>query len=55
VTVHDLHEGGVEKAHQYGIKTLPAVVVDRRLVSCCANSGLWREDLEAAGAGRRFE
>ncbi len=55
VTVHDLREGNAEKARQYGINTVPAVVVDGRLVSCCENSGPLRGDLEAAGVGRRFE
>ncbi|MGH3845772.1 MAG: thioredoxin family protein [Pseudonocardiaceae bacterium] len=30
VTVHDLRVQGAEKARQYGIKTVPAVVVDGR-------------------------
>ena len=53
VTVHDLHAGDAEKARQYGINILPAIVVDGRLVSRCENSGPRREDLEAAGIGRR--
>ena len=62
VTVHDLREGAAftgsptaaEKLAQYGIKTVPAVVVDGQLVSCCQNSGATREELAAAGIGQRL-
>jgi glutaredoxin 3 len=54
VTVYDLHEAGAERAKQYGIRTVPAVVVDGRLATCCENSGPRREDLEAAGIGQRL-
>jgi hypothetical protein len=40
---------------EYGIKTVPAVVGDGRLVSCCENSGPRRVELEAAGIGERLE
>ncbi|MGH2554617.1 MAG: glutaredoxin family protein [Actinomycetota bacterium] len=52
VTVHDLRQEGAEKVEAYGIKTVPAVVVDGRLVSCCENSGPRSEELEAAGIGQ---
>ena len=51
VTVHNLHEGEVEQATGYGIKTLPAIVVDGRIVSCCENTGPNRDELAAAGIG----
>lgn len=51
VTVHNLHEGGSEEASSYGIKTLPAVVVDGRIASCCDNRGPDAEALRAAGIG----
>ena len=51
VTVHDLHNGGVEAARNYGINVLPAVVVDGQLVSCCAHDGPSRDELVAAGIG----
>ncbi len=54
VTVHDLREGGADKIREYGINTVPAVVVDGRLVSCCENSGPRQEELEAAGIGQRL-
>lgn len=66
VTIHDLRqtEGSAftdspgptaaEKVAEYGIKTIPAVVVDGRLVSCCQNPGPSREELAAAGIGQRL-
>jgi hypothetical protein len=52
VTVYDLRESGAEKAAGYGIKTVPAVVVDGRLSACCDTGGVNRADLEAAGIGQ---
>ena len=54
VTIHDLRGGGADKVREYGINTVPAVVVDGRLVSCCENSGPRSEELEAAGIGQRL-
>jgi len=66
VTVHDLRQpegpgftaspqpSAREKAAEYGIKTIPAVVVDGRLVSCCENTGPNRDALSAAGIGQRL-
>ena len=39
ITVHDLREGGGEKVREYGINTVPAVVVDGHLVSRVNFSG----------------
>lgn len=52
VTVHDTREAGAEKAAAYEIKTLPTVVVDGRVVSCCDNRGPDRSELEAEGIGQ---
>jgi glutaredoxin len=52
VTVYDLREGNAEAAASYGIKTVPAVVVDGRVVSCCDNRGPVRAELSAVGIGR---
>lgn len=52
VTVHNLNEGGTQRAAEYGIKTLPSIVVDGRLVSCCDNHGPNAQELTAAGIGR---
>lgn len=54
VTVHNLQEGGSEQAAQYGVKTVPAVVVDGALVSCCTTPGPTREALADAGVGQRL-
>lgn len=51
VTVHDLHNSGVEAARSYGISVLPAIVVDGRLLSCCAHGAPSRDELVAAGIG----
>lgn len=55
VTVHDVHADGTERAESYGIKTLPSVVVDGRIVSCCENRGPKRDELAPAGIGTRLE
>lgn len=52
VTVHDLHQQGIERTHRYGITTVPAVVVDGRLAACCERPGPDREQLRAAGIGQ---
>ena len=54
VTVYQLQERGTEKAAEYGIKTVPAVVVDGQIVSCCDNRGPDRNELAAAGIGERL-
>ena len=54
VTVHDVREAGAEKARQYGIKTVPAVVINGRIAQCCENAGPEREQLQAAGVGQRL-
>ena len=66
VTVHELRQPeasafadtprrtAAHKAAEYGIKTVPAVVVDGQLVSCCQSPGPIREELSAAGIGRRL-
>lgn len=51
VSVYNLNESGADRAERYGIKTIPAVVVDGRIVSCCDNRGPNREELAAAGIG----
>jgi glutaredoxin len=54
VTIHDLRQSGAETVAEYGITTVPAVVVDGNLASCCQNGGPNREDLAAAGIGQRL-
>lgn len=66
VTVHELgatqgsaFTGGsgsaaADEAAKYGIKVVPAVVVDGQLVSCCQTPGPTRVELGAAGIGQRL-
>jgi hypothetical protein len=40
-----------EKARQYGIRSVPAVVIDGKLADCCAGGGVQETSLGAAGIG----
>jgi glutaredoxin 3 len=52
VTVLDMHDAAVAaKAKSYGIHTVPAVVIDGQLATCCAGSGPDEESLRKAGIG----
>lgn len=53
VTVYNLNEGG-DKARQYDLKTIPAVVVDGTLISWRDNQGPNVDDLQRAGIGQRI-
>jgi len=50
VIVHYLRqdERAAERAFSYGVRTVPAVVVDGSLLGCCQNTRPRREDLRAA-------
>ena len=40
VVVHDMNKSEIaSRAREYGIRTVPAVVIDGKLASCCANRG----------------
>jgi hypothetical protein len=58
IQVWDLREGGatpegLEKANQYGIHRVPAVVVNGKLAECCQNQQpISRDALVAAGIGQ---
>lgn len=54
VVVHDLRndEAAATLAAEQGIKAVPAVVVDGRLLGCCSNAGPNRDELVAAGVGQ---
>lgn len=54
VIVYNLHEEGSEKARQYDLKAVPAVVVNGSVVSCCDNRGPDVDELRAAGVGQRL-
>lgn len=57
VKVYDLNKGCAtnecrEKARGYGVTTLPAVVVNGKLLDCCSRGGVRLEELKAAGVGQ---
>ena len=39
------------KSKEYGIKSVPAVVVDGKLLDCCAGRGVDEKTLRASGVG----
>jgi glutaredoxin 3 len=52
VEVLDMTKQGVaERAKQYGIRSVPAVVIDGKLADCCAGRGVDEATLRAAGVG----
>lgn len=42
----------LEKVKTYGIKSLPAIAVNGKLLSCCENKGISAEELAKAGIGQ---
>ena len=53
IVVHDMQEdAAAEKAEAFGIRTVPAVVVDGFLLACCKNKGPTLQELRAAGLAR---
>jgi glutaredoxin len=52
VEILDMHKPDVAKqAKRYGIRSVPAVVVDGKLADCCAGRGPDEGQLRAAGIG----
>ncbi len=52
VDVLDMNDAAVaERARRLGIRTVPAVVVDGELASCCRGAGPTEEALRATGIG----
>jgi glutaredoxin 3 len=51
VTIYNLREQGMEKAKEYGVTSVPTVVVDGKILECSARGKLTDEDLKAAGIG----
>ena len=40
VVIHDMNKSEIaSRAKEYGIRTVPAVVIDGKLASCCTNRG----------------
>ncbi len=53
VRVLDMNDSNVSaRARELGIRTVPAVVVDGELASCCRTAGPTEEALRAAGIGQ---
>jgi glutaredoxin 3 len=52
VEVLDMRDRAVaERATRYGVKSLPAVVVNGQLAECCKTKGIMEADLRSAGVG----
>jgi hypothetical protein len=45
---------GADKVKSYGIKALPAVAVNGKLLSCCQNKGVSEAELKSSGIGQRI-
>ncbi len=53
VSVLDMNDDNVaDRAKRLGIRSIPAVVVDGQLASCCQAAGVTSEGLEASGVGK---
>lgn len=57
VIVYDLNKGCAtneckDKAKQYGIKRVPAVVIDGKLADCCNTEGIDIKKLKSLGLGQ---
>lgn len=49
VVIHDMHQPDVtSKAKQYGIRSVPAIVVDGKLAGCCVGRGPDEQALRSA-------
>ena len=49
LVIHDMNKSEVaSKAKQYGVRSVPAVVIDGKLASCCAGRGPEENVLRAA-------
>ena len=42
----------LNKAQAYGVKAIPAVAVNGKLLACCQNKGVSEEELRKAGVGQ---
>ncbi len=53
VSVLDMNNSEVaERAKQFGIKSVPAILVDGKLAGCCAGRGPNEASLKTAGLGQ---
>ncbi len=52
VEVLDMHQDDIAtKAKQYGVRSVPAIVIDGKLAACCAGGGVDEASLRLAGVG----
>jgi len=52
VMVLDMRQAEVAaRAKKYGIRSVPAVVIDGKLAECCAGRGVQEASIRAAGVG----
>jgi len=56
ITIHNLSQQCeskicVTKMEEYGVKRLPAIAVDGKLIGCCKNVEITKDDLLNAGIG----
>jgi len=51
VTAYNLKESGMEKAKEYGVTSVPTVVVNGKILDCCKRGKPTVDDLKAAGIG----
>ena len=56
ITIHNLSEqnentDGITKMKKYGVKRLPAIAVNGKLINCCKNVEIVKDDLVNAGIG----
>lgn len=52
IEILDMHrQEAAARARQYGIRSVPAVVIDGKLADCCAGRGVEEASLRAAGVG----
>jgi glutaredoxin len=52
VEIRDMRQADVAaQARQYGIRSVPAIVIDGKLADCCTGRGVEKTALQAAGIG----
>lgn len=52
ITILDMNDPEIaERAKRLGVRSVPAVAVDGKLVDCCASTGPDEQALRAAGVG----
>ncbi len=51
VTICNLKESGMDEAKEYGVTSVPTVVVNGKILDCCKRGKPTADDLKAAGIG----